>query len=139
LSLRARDSAQRKLGAWLKFESAPTRKRLRGLSPDTALILTHTGSAFALSAKKRKLVGGEVESYLACDALRAHITRLYRDAGLYDCSSHSGRRTFATRLVAQGRDIEVVQRLLGHADLDHTDDHLDPNKRTLEAVFEGAL
>lgn len=84
-------------------------------------------------------MGGEVETYLACDALQAHITRLYRDAGLHDCSSHSGRRTFATRLVAQGHDIEVVQRLLGHADLDHTDDYLDVDKRTLQAMFEGAL
>jgi len=31
-----------------------------------------------------------------------------------------------------GHDIEVVQRLLGHAELDHTDAYLQPSPVTLE-------
>ncbi|MFM0197883.1 tyrosine-type recombinase/integrase [Paraburkholderia strydomiana] len=34
-------------------------------------------------------------------------------------SSHSGRRSFASNLVEQGHNIETVQQLLGHAELDH--------------------
>ena len=74
-----------------------------------------------------------------CDALQKHISRLYRDAGLRDCSSHSGRRTFAKRLVAQGHDIEGVQRLLGHAHLDQTDYYLDVSSMTLEALLTAAV
>ncbi|WP_290906085.1 tyrosine-type recombinase/integrase [Aquabacterium sp.] len=62
-------------------------------------------------------------------------SRFYKAAGLWDCSSHSGRRTFATRLVEQGHDLEVVQRLLGHADLDHTDPYLEPSPTTIEGMF----
>ncbi len=115
------------------------RKRYRGLCPETALILTHKGSGFELTAKRRKMADGSLEDYLACDSLQAHVTGLYKAAGLRDCTSHSGRRTFATRLVEQGHDIEVVQRLLGHAELDHTDSYLQPSKRTLEEMFTTAL
>lgn len=115
------------------------RRRYRGLMPETALMLTHKGSAFELTGKKRLLETGETETYLACDALQAHVSRLYRDAGLYGCTSHTGRRTFANRLVAQGQDIETVQRLLGHAHLDHTDDYLDARPEVLAAMFAGAI
>jgi integrase/recombinase XerD len=115
------------------------RKRFGGLCPETALILTHKGYAFELTTKRRRMVDGHVEDYLACDSLQAHVTDLYRAAGLRECSSHSGRRTFATRLVAQGQDIEVVQRLLGHAEQDHTDPYLQPSAGTLEAMFRTAL
>ena len=115
------------------------RKRYRGLSPGTPLILTFKGTGFELQAKRRTLVGGQVENYLACDSLQAHVTGLYCAAGLNECSSHSGRRTFATRLVAQGRSIETVQKLLGHAHLDHTDDYIDTSHDTLEEMFRTAI
>lgn len=115
------------------------RKRYRGLSPATPLIMTFKGSGFELAAKRRTLVGGEVETYYACDSLQAHVSGLYRAAGLHGCSSHSGRRTLATRLVSQGRSIETVQQLLGHAHLDHTDDYIDTNPATLEEMFRTAL
>ena len=92
-----------------------------------------------MTTKRRKMADGSAEDYLACDSLQAHVTGLYRAAGLHDCTSHSGRRTFATRLVEQGHNIEVVQRLLGHSDLDHTGDYLDVDPRTLEEIFCGAI
>jgi integrase/recombinase XerD len=100
------------------------RKRFSGLCPETALVLTHKGYGFELTTKRRRMVDGHVEDYLACDGLQAHVTRLYQAAGLRGCSSHTGRRTFATRLVPQNNDISVAQRLLGHAELDHTDPYL---------------
>ncbi|WP_421042660.1 tyrosine-type recombinase/integrase [Paraburkholderia sp. A2RI-6] len=41
---------------------------------------------------------------------------MYRAAGLgAGDSSHSGRRTFASRLIAQGHSLDTVQILLGHS------------------------
>lgn len=56
---------------------------------------------------------GEVVEYLACDSLQSHVTKLYRDAGIRGGSSHSGRRTMASRLIQQGEDVETVQLCLG--------------------------
>ncbi len=121
------------------FGTELDRRRYRGLTPHTALIVTRRGGAFALSKKPRVLVGGEVEDYWACDALQAHVSGLYRAAGLGLCSSHTGRRTFANRLLAKGHAVETVQRLLGHAHLDHTDAYLELDARVLEEMFTGAL
>lgn len=115
------------------------RKRYRGMCPETPLILTHKGSGFELTTKRQKMADGSTEDFLACDSLQAHVTGLYKAAGLRDCTSHTGQRRFATRLVEQGHDIEVVQRLLGHAELDHTDSYLQPSLATLEAMFTTAL
>ena len=115
------------------------RSRHRGLSPSTALIVSRRGAAFQLTKKPRTLEGGQVEDYWACDALQAHVTGLYQAAGLGQCSSHSGRRTFANRLLAKGHAVETVQQLLGHAHLDHTDAYLDVDETVLEEMFSTAL
>ncbi|MBN9228971.1 site-specific integrase, partial [Legionella steelei] len=40
---------------------------------------------------------------------------LYDKAGIIGASSHSGRRTFITRLLEQGVSIKAVSSLAGHA------------------------
>ncbi|WP_321922355.1 tyrosine-type recombinase/integrase [Paraburkholderia guartelaensis] len=79
---------------------------------------------------------GELIEYLAADSLQNYITSLYRAAGLgRGFSSHSGRRTFASRLVTQGQLLETVRMLLGHSHLDHVAPYLDVSQRELhEAV-----
>ncbi len=125
---------------WAKgFGTDLDRQRYRGLCPSTALIMTRRGGAFELTKKPRLLEGGQVEDYWACDALQAQVSGLYRAAGLAQCSSHSSRRTFANRLLAKGHAVETVQKLLGHAHLDHTDVYLDLDGKVLEEMFSTAL
>jgi integrase/recombinase XerD len=108
----------------------------RGLMPHTRLILTQRGGPFELSVKRRVNFEGEAVEYLAADSLQSYVMSLYRVAGLgAGYSSHSGRRTFASRLVAQGHSLETVQILLGHSHLDHIAPYLDVSQRELrEAV-----
>jgi site-specific recombinase XerD len=75
-------------------------------------------------------------AYLAPDSLQNSITSLYRAAGLATgYSSHSGRRMFANRLVAQGHSLETVQIYLRNSHLDHVAPYLDVSQRELhEAV-----
>lgn len=76
--------------------------------------------------------------YLAADGLQTYIKGLYRAAGLFDASSHSGRRTFASRLMAAGQPLETVQALLGHSELDHLMPYLEVSKSTLREMFNAA-
>ncbi|WP_321948300.1 site-specific integrase [Paraburkholderia sp. J10-1] len=112
------------------------RSEYRGLMPCTRLIQTQKGSSFELSVKCRVSFAGEVMEYFSADSLQNYITSLYRAAGLgRGDSSHSGRRTFAIRLVAQGHLLETLQILLGHSHLDHVAPFLDVSQRELhEAV-----
>ncbi|WP_279608261.1 tyrosine-type recombinase/integrase [Burkholderia gladioli] len=50
-------------------------------------------------------------------------------------SSHSGRRSFASNLIEQGHDIETVQQLLGHAELDHVLPYLAVSDKKLRQMF----
>lgn len=112
------------------------RRNYRGLMPRTKLILTQKGGPFELSVKRRVNFEGESMEYLAADSLQSYVTNLYRAAGLGSgYSSHTGRRTFASRLVAQGHSLEMVQILLGHAHLDHVAPYLDVSQRELREAL----
>ena len=113
--------------------------RYRGLEPTSKLILTHKGYKFHLNTKRRVNWAGEPVGYLACDSLQSHVTKLYRDAGIRGGSSHSGRRTMASRLVQQGAAVETVQLLLGHTALDHVRPYLQVSQKRLEEMFADVL
>ncbi|CAN0640365.1 hypothetical protein BCEP27_190023 [Burkholderia cepacia] len=112
-----------------------TAERYRGLAPSTCLVLAGTGRKFAMSTKRRINEAGEPVDYSACDSLQAYVTKLYRDAGIRGGSSHSGRRSFASNLIEQGHDIETVQQLLGHAELEHVRPYLAVSDKKLRQMF----
>ena len=107
----------------------------RGLRHDLPLFITRKGAKFELNIKRRILETGEYKEYWAADSLQSYITRLYAKAGIRNGSSHSGRRTFATRLYAQTADINVVQQLLGHDSPDCTIRYIEVDKRILRQAF----
>ena len=64
---------------------------------------------------------------------------LYKDNGLIGCSSHSGRRTFITRLanriISVGGSLRDVQQMAGHSSLSITQSYIEGNDRAkVEAV-----
>jgi integrase/recombinase XerD len=113
--------------------------RYRGLEPTSKLILTHKGYKFHLNTKRRVSWAGEPVEYLACDSLQSHVTKLCKDAGIRGGSSHSGRRTMASKLIQQGADVETVQLLLGHAELDHVRPYLQVSSKKLVEMFASVL
>lgn len=54
---------------------------------------------------------------------------------LYKILAKTGRRSFASNLIEQGHDIETVQQLLGHADLDHVLPYLAVSDEKLRQMF----
>nr|WP_233874476.1 hypothetical protein [Paraburkholderia adhaesiva] len=71
--------------------TALDRSKWQGLMPKVPLILTHKGTRYELSVKRRVNYDGEVVDYLAADSLQNYVTGLYRAAGFgRGFSSHSG-------------------------------------------------
>lgn len=122
-----------------RFGWSPINPEYRGLMPETRLVLTWKGGPYELSVKRVVNTAGQVVEYLAADSLQSYVTALYRAAGLYDASSHSGRRTFASRLLAAGEPLETVQTLLGHSELDHLIPYLTVRAETLREMFERVI
>jgi integrase len=111
----------------------------RGLAPSLPLIFSGRGSGFGLSIKRRRLESGVDEEYLAADGLESLFRHLYKISGIKGGSSHSGRRTYATRLAEAGVDIEDIARLLGHDNVNYTLVYLDVSPKAIRQAFEMAV
>ena len=73
------------------------------------------------------------------NSLQQVYKRLYTRAGLQGASSHSGRRTLASRLIERGVDIKAVSTLMGHADIAMTARYVEDNPERLKGIAAQAL
>ena len=71
------------------------------------------------------LFRSQKRDHFTANTLQAVITSLYRRAGLAGCSSHSGRRSFITKLASAGVSARVLQELAGHRNLATTQRYID--------------
>ena len=68
------------------------------------------------------------------DTMQKLFGRMYRAVGLDGASSHSGRRTFATKLIENGVAITNVQKLLGHKNVQTTTLYIQENPMLLGKI-----
>lgn len=113
--------------------------KYRGLLPHQPVIYSARGAPMQQNTKRRKLGSGEIKHFKACDSLQSHVTKLYKLAGITEGSSHSGRRTFAGKVLAATGDFEKVALLLGHTCIDVSQRYIDVSESTLRAMFADAI
>ena len=61
---------------------------------------------------------------------------IYKGCGLSTASAHSGRRTFITRLAAQGVSVRVLAELAGHSSIQTTQRYIDVNAEQMARAVE---
>ena len=64
------------------------------------------------------------------------LKRIYQAAGITGATSHSGRRSFITRLASKGIAARVLQELAGHKHLGTTQRYIDVNDDMLRKAVE---
>lgn len=79
------------------------------------------------------------KSRFTANTLQKWFRSLYDKAGIHGASSHSGRRTFITRLIEQGADIKAVSRLAGHANIVTTAIYVEDNPERLKRLTNLAI
>lgn len=104
--------------ALMDYLQARQQDQRQALTPYSPLFQTQQGNPFSPNS------------------LQQVFTRLYQQAGLIGASSHSGRRTFATRLIEKGVDIKAVSRLMGHASISMTAQYVEDNPLRLKRIAE---
>lgn len=70
-------------------------------------------------------------------SLTQYFFHMYRDAGV-DASSHSGRRTFITKLASKGVGVRVLMALAGHKNISTTQHYIDCNPQQMRSAVEMA-
>lgn len=70
------------------------------------------------------------------NSLAQYFHYLYNKVGLVGASSHSTRRTFATTISEQGVSIRVIQKLLGHANIQTTARYCEATDNMLRRAVE---
>lgn len=103
-----------------------------------ATFIALSSQPFRYAAKLGRLPSPEDYRRMSVNALTVYFHWTYKQAGFEGASSHSGRRTFGTKLARRANQfhnsLKDVQNLLGHARLDTTENYLEPSEDTMEMV-----
>jgi len=100
-----------------------------GLSGDSPLFLSRGESGFTFIEKEYKKADDTIEYYSVCSSLQQLLSKLYKTTGVLGASTHSGRRTFGTRLAERGVDLDLIRYLLGHKSKQQTLDYIDADPK----------
>lgn len=111
----------------------------QGLNPLSKLVLNNRGRSYSMKRKTRVNQAGEQIDYKACDVLELMIRNIYLRCGMKGCSSHTGRRTYASIMNAQGIALNTIQRALGHSEPSMTLEYIDVSDEQLMSASAIAL
>jgi len=93
------------------------------------MLVEHSKSTDALFSTQKR---GAFSANTMCQL----FLEIYAASGINGASSHSGRRTFLTRLANKGVPVRQLAALAGHADISTTQKYLDVNSDQLANAVE---
>ena len=73
---------------------------------------------------------------LGSDGIRHILNTIAKRAGVTNVHPHRFRRTFATNLAKRGMDIQEIQRLLGHSNINTTTVYVITDDGTVQAAYK---
>ena len=112
-----------------KTRTVYVNQRLKRALADYAASIATTDPTRPLFASQK---GGAFSANTMCQL----FLDIYKALGFKDASSHSGRRTFITRMAAQGVGVRVLAALAGHSSIHVTQRYIDVNADQLAQAVE---
>lgn len=137
MGLRAKEMASLKIGDVYDFKNDILRDTIRLLAAYTkgnkyreVFLLDSTARKIMLeyilsrpdAAPDAPLFLSQKLTPFTANTIQRMIGKLYKNAGI-NGTSHSGRRSFATRLIRRNVDIYSVQQLMGHSSIATTQEY----------------
>ena len=104
-------------------------KTLRRALAEYQKLVQHSKPTDALFSSQK---GGAFSANTLCQL----FLEIYTATGIAGASSHSGRRTFITRLANRGVGVRQLAALAGHANISTTQRYIDVNSDQLASAVE---
>jgi integrase/recombinase XerD len=111
--------------------------RYCGVDPESPLFLARGPGGFQFNKKRYTRTDGSTVEYRVCSSMQQLVSDLIKKVGVSGGSSHSGRRTFATRLADRGVDMEYIKYLLGHKTKQQSLLYIESNPKRLRNILKG--
>ena len=98
--------------------------------------LAEYAAGLDLSDPNRPLFKSQKGGHFSANTMCQLFLDIYKAVGLKDASSHSGRRTYITRLANKGVGVRLLAALAGHSHISTTQRYIDVNAEQLLAAVE---
>jgi integrase/recombinase XerD len=98
--------------------------------------LAEYGDTIKLNDAQRPLFESQKGGAFSANTMCQLFLDIYRACGLKDASSHSGRRTYITRLANKGVGVRLLAALAGHSHISTTQRYIDVNAEQLASAVE---
>ena len=98
--------------------------------------LAEYAAGLNLSDLGRPLFESQKGGHFSANTMCQLFLDIYKAVGLKDASSHSGRRTYITRLANKGVGVRLLAELAGHSHISTTQRYIDVNAEQLSAAVE---
>ena len=98
--------------------------------------LAEYAAGLNLSDPNRALFESQKGGHFSANTMCQLFLDIYKAVGLKDASSHSGRRTYITKLANKGVGVRLLAELAGHSHISTTQRYIDVNAEQLTAAVE---
>lgn len=98
--------------------------------------LAEYAAGLKLSDLSRPLFESQKGGHFSANTMCQLFLDIYKAVGLKDASSHSGRRTYITRLANKGVGVRLLAALAGHSHISTTQRYIDVNAEQLASAVE---
>lgn len=93
-------------------------------------------ASIRISDPNRALFESQKGGHFSANTICQLFLDIYKAVGFKDSSSHSGRRTYITRLANKGVGVRLLAELAGHSHISTTQRYIDVNAEQLTAAVE---
>ncbi len=98
--------------------------------------LSEYGDTIKIGDPQRPLFASQKGGAFSANTMCQLFLEIYKPMGLKDASSHSGRRTYITRLANKGVGVRLLAALAGHSHISTTQRYIDVNSDQLASAVE---